>query len=53
MMSFYAQTAIEGSLNVLRQAEAVGVRKFVVTSSTAAVVRDPATKGVTYKAERA
>ncbi|KAF8198093.1 hypothetical protein BJ912DRAFT_57184 [Pholiota molesta] len=45
------KTAIEGSLNVLRQAEAVGVRKFVVTSSTAAVVRDPATKGVTYRAE--
>ncbi|KAF9482241.1 NAD(P)-binding protein [Pholiota conissans] len=45
------QTATEGSLNVLCQAEAAGVRKFVVTSSTAAVVRDPATKGVTYRPE--
>ncbi|TFK44233.1 NAD-P-binding protein [Crucibulum laeve] len=31
-------SAIEGSLNVLRQAEKAGVKRFVVTSSTATVV---------------
>ncbi|KAF8813958.1 NAD(P)-binding protein [Phlegmacium glaucopus] len=44
-------TAIEGTLNVLRQAEKAGVKKFVVTSSTIAVVGDPTVKGVAFRAE--
>jgi len=43
--------AIEGSLNVLRQAEKAGVKKFVVTSSTVTVLGDPAVKGTAYRAE--
>ncbi|KJA20052.1 hypothetical protein HYPSUDRAFT_189259 [Hypholoma sublateritium FD-334 SS-4] len=42
-------TAIEGSLNVLRQAEKAGVRKFVVTSSTAAINGDPTVVGVSFR----
>ncbi|KAF5321158.1 hypothetical protein D9619_001331 [Psilocybe cf. subviscida] len=37
--------AIEGSLNVLRQAEEAGIKKFVVTSSIAAVNGVPITDG--------
>jgi hypothetical protein len=48
----YWQSAIEGSLNVLRQAEKAGVKKFVVTSSLVAVMRDPAVKGTAYRSER-
>ncbi|KAF8160639.1 hypothetical protein B0H34DRAFT_795528 [Crassisporium funariophilum] len=44
-------SAIQGSLNVLRQAEKAGVEKFVVTSSTATVFGDPSLKGVTLRAE--
>ncbi|KAF4621194.1 hypothetical protein D9613_000269 [Agrocybe pediades] len=43
--------AIDGSLNVLQQAEKAGVRKFVVTSSTTAVTGDPSIKGGAYRAE--
>ncbi|KAF4620576.1 hypothetical protein D9613_000271 [Agrocybe pediades] len=43
--------AIEGSLNVLQQAEKAGVRKFVVTSSTLAVTGDPSIKDGAYRAE--
>jgi nucleoside-diphosphate-sugar epimerase len=43
--------AIEGSLNVLRQAEKAGVKKFVVTGSTTAVAGDPTVKGTAYRAE--
>ena len=45
------QSAIEGSLNVLRQAEKAGVKKFVVTSSIIAVRGDPA-KGTACRSER-
>ncbi|KAF9482238.1 NAD(P)-binding protein [Pholiota conissans] len=41
------KTAIDGSLNILRQAEKAGVKKFVVTSSISAVVGDPAAKSPT------
>ena len=39
-------------MNVLRQAEKAGVKKFVVTSSIICVVGDPAVKGTAYRAER-
>ncbi|KAF9556684.1 NAD(P)-binding protein [Agrocybe pediades] len=45
------KSAIDGSLNVLRQGEKAGVKKFVVTSSTATVIGDPDTKGVAYHAD--
>jgi nucleoside-diphosphate-sugar epimerase len=44
-------TAIEGSLNVLRQAEKAGIKKFIVTSSIGAVLGDPTVKGVRYTSE--
>jgi len=44
-------SAIEGSLNVLRQAEKAGVKKFVVTSSIVTVWGDPTIKGTAYRAE--
>jgi len=44
-------SAIEGSLNVLRQAEKAGIKKFVVTSSIVAVSGDPALKGAAYRSE--
>jgi len=44
-------TAIEGSLNVLRQAEKAGVKKFVFTSSTITVVGDPTAQGGAYTPE--
>jgi nucleoside-diphosphate-sugar epimerase len=43
--------ALEGSLNVLQQAEKAGVKKFVVTSSTIALVGDPTVKGTAFRAE--
>ncbi|PPQ90567.1 hypothetical protein CVT25_015881 [Psilocybe cyanescens] len=45
------RSAIDGSLNVLKQAEQVGVKKFIVTSSTAAVTGDPKVVGVSFRAE--
>jgi nucleoside-diphosphate-sugar epimerase len=39
-------------LNVLRQAEKAGVKKFVVTSSIITVRGDPAVKGTAYRSER-
>ena len=48
----YRQAAIEGSLNVLRQAEKAGVRKFVVTSSMITLIGDPSMKGVTFTDQR-
>jgi len=38
-------------LNVLRQAEKAGVKKFVVTSSIITVRNDPAVKGTAYRSE--
>ena len=49
---FFWLSAIEGTLNVLRQAEKAGVKKFVVTSSISALMGDPALKGVAYGSER-
>jgi len=43
--------AVEGSLNVLRQAEKAGVKKFVVTSSVITAVGDPAVEGTAFRAE--
>jgi len=43
--------AVEGSLNVLRQGEKAGVKKFVVTSSTITVAGDPTVKGTAFRAE--
>ena len=39
-------------MNVLRQAEKAGVKKFVVTGSTITVAGDPTVKGTDYTAER-
>ena len=39
-------------MNVLRQAEKVGVKKFVVTSSLITVRGDPIVKGTAYRSER-
>ena len=52
LILIYWQSAIEGSLNVLRQAEKAGVTKFVVTGSMIAVRGDPAVKGTAYRSER-
>ena len=51
-LNIYWQSAIEGSLNVLRQAEKAGVKKFVVTSSIVTVMNDPTVKGKAYRSER-
>jgi hypothetical protein len=48
----YRQTAIQGSLNILRQAEKAGIRKFVVTSSMSTLIGDPSMKGVTFTDQR-
>ncbi|KAF9482243.1 NAD(P)-binding protein [Pholiota conissans] len=45
------KSAIDGSLNVLRQGEKYGVQKFVVTGSSHNFLGDPATKGVSYQAD--
>ena len=39
-------------MNVLRQAEKAGVKKFVVTSSIVNVRGDPTVKGTAYRSER-
>ena len=39
-------------MNVLRQAEKAGVKKFVVTSSMVTAMGDPAIKGTAYRSER-
>ena len=52
LILIYWQSAIEGSLNVLRQAEKAGVRKFVVTSSIVTAMNDPAVKGTAYRSHR-
>jgi nucleoside-diphosphate-sugar epimerase len=39
-------------LNVLRQAEKAGVKKFVVTSSIITMTGDPTVKGAAYRSER-
>ena len=39
-------------MNVLRQAEKAGVKKFVVTSSIVTMMYDPALKGTAYRSER-
>ena len=39
-------------MNVLRQAEKAGVKKFVVTSSIITVADDPTVKGTAYRSER-
>ena len=39
-------------MNVFRQAEKAGVKKFVVTSSIITVRGDPAVKGTAYRSER-
>jgi nucleoside-diphosphate-sugar epimerase len=44
-------SAVEGSLNVLRQAEKAGVKKFVVTSSIVTVAGDPTVKGSAFGPE--
>jgi len=46
------KTAIDGSLNVLNQAEKAGVKKIVVTSSVAAGANDPKVPGLYMPAER-
>ena len=43
---------MDGSLNVLNQAEKAGVKKFVVTSSVAATANDPTMKGVSIRDHR-
>ncbi|KAH9484972.1 Putative uncharacterized oxidoreductase [Psilocybe cubensis] len=45
------KSAIDGSLNVLKQAEKVGIKKFVVTGSTISVRDDPRTVGVSFRAD--
>ena len=52
LILIYWQSAIEGSLNVLRQAEKAGVKKFVVTSSMITVRNDPAVIGTAFRSER-
>ena len=39
-------------MNILRQAEKAGVKKFVVTGSIIAVTGDPTIEGMTYRSER-
>ena len=39
-------------MNILRQAEKAGVKKFVVTSSIVTAMGDPAVKGMAYRSER-
>ena len=39
-------------MNVLRQAEKAGVKKFVVTSSIITMTGDPTVKGTAYRSER-
>ena len=39
-------------MNVLRQAEKAGVKKFVVTSSMITMSGDPTVKGTAYGSER-
>ncbi|KAH9484971.1 Putative uncharacterized oxidoreductase [Psilocybe cubensis] len=43
------KSAVDGSLNVLRQAEKVGVKKFIVTSSIVTALFDPSAKGGAYR----
>ncbi|KJA25510.1 hypothetical protein HYPSUDRAFT_85257 [Hypholoma sublateritium FD-334 SS-4] len=45
------KVAIEGSLNLLRQAEKAGVKHVVVTGSFAAVAGDPTAQGTSFRAE--
>ena len=52
LILIYWQSAIEGSLNVLRQAEKAGVKRFVVTGSMMTVRDDPAIEGTAYRSER-